>query len=472
MFTINSIWTSNVVNRRRHSRSFLLLSLFFFNLAILTSALAHPLGGVVQTTRLSCFDHFILVEYHTHIGPDVVLTLNPDLDRNGIFDSAEREQFLNFISKILLPNLTASIDNHPLGFEEMSRNLTLEDINDFKKGINTDFKLRIRLEAISDISDQILRFQDNNFKAGEMDQLNYSVVILGQIGPISLEDKGRRLVVNLPESPSAKRLPSKFKSSFKNLNKPKSGSSATRILRSFLDNKSMGPGLMALGLLTAFVLGAFHALSPGHGKAMVAAFLAGSKGTFLTVIQLGTIITFTHVFSVIILGIVSLFLSHYFLAQDLIPWLGTASGLLVFIAGYILLAKRALYHHDHHHIHDHDHDHPNMNTAFKFRDIITLGIAGGMVPCPSAMVILLFAIAVNQILFGLLLIISFSLGLASVLIFIGVCVIKTSGFLEKFDTVNSWIQRLPVFSAGIIMVLGIFICLNSLIEAGILRLDL
>ena len=434
----------------------------------MTSALAHPLGGVVQKTQISYCNHFILVEYQTHIGPDVVLTLNPDHDRNGIFDSIERDQFLDQIHKILVPNITASIEQKKFILEEMSRNLILEDMNDFKKGINTDFTLRILIEASPCNTEHILWFQDNNFKAGEMDQLNYSVNILGPIGPISLEDKGRRLVIKLPANPMAKSSSTLFKFKPQNLNIPKPEQSETRILTSFLDNKSIRPGMIVIGLLTAFVLGAFHALGPGHGKAMVAAFLAGSKGTLLTVVQLGTIITSTHVFSVIILGVISLFLSRYFLVQDFIPWIGVASGLLIFIAGYILLARKALFHHEH----NHSHDQPDINTALKFRDIATLGIAGGMIPCPSAMVILLFAVAVNQILFGLLLIISFSLGLVSVLIFIGICIIKASGFLEKFDTANSWIQRLPVFSAGIIMVLGLFISLNALIQAGILTINL
>jgi ABC-type nickel/cobalt efflux system permease component RcnA len=189
--------------------------------------------------------------------------------------------------------------------------------------------------------------------------------------------------------------------------------------------------------------------------------------------------------SVIILGIVALVLSHYTLSEDIYPWLGVASGALIFFTGYFLLARMALvpnnhnhHSHDAHHDHDHGHGHshdPHLQTSsdgsqnsHSLKEIISLGVAGGLVPCPSAIVILLFAVAVNRIATGLMLILSFSLGLAAVLILIGVLTVTASSRLERFGSGMGWIKRLPIFTAGIIMILGVAIGLNALHQAGIL----
>ena len=189
--------------------------------------------------------------------------------------------------------------------------------------------------------------------------------------------------------------------------------------------KDLSPQLILVALGVAFFLGAVHALSPGHGKAMVAAYLVGSRGTVKDAVVLGGIVTFTHVISVIILGVVALALQGYFVQEKLHGWIGFVSGVLIFIIGYWMLARRALEsshrrhhtHHDHSHSHDHDHGHshaPAPEGDVTLGSLFTLGIAGGMVPCPSALVVLLVSISVHKILFGLLLIISFSLGLAAI----------------------------------------------------------
>jgi ABC-type nickel/cobalt efflux system permease component RcnA len=243
-------------------------------------------------------------------------------------------------------------------------------------------------------------------------------------------------------------------------------------------------GLYLLGFLTAFVLGAFHALSPGHGKSMVAAYLMGSRGRIVDAVRLGLIVTLTHVLSVVALGLLALVLSRYTLSGNVFPWLGVASGVLIFATGYYLLARMAVAtdqdHHDHHHHghepHHHHHEHEPSDHQHEhghsLKEIISLGIAGGLVPCPSAIVILLFAVAVNRIVTGLIIILSFSLGLASVLILIGILTVTASQRLKRFRSGMNWVRRLPVFSAGIIMVLGVIIGINALLQAGILRLNL
>jgi ABC-type nickel/cobalt efflux system permease component RcnA len=255
--------------------------------------------------------------------------------------------------------------------------------------------------------------------------------------------------------------------------------SETDSLLAFLRDESGGVKFYLAGFFTALILGALHALSPGHGKAMVAAYLVGTRGRVIDAIELGAVVTVTHVASVIALGVMALVLSHFTLSKDIYPWLGVVSGVLIFLTGYFLLARMAVVSNtDNHHDHsDHGHgphpegggDGPKYIRSLK--DIISLGVAGGLVPCPSAIVILLFAVAVNRIGTGLMLILSFSMGLAAVLILIGVLTVTASSRLERFGPGVSWIKRLPIFTAGIIMVLGVAIGLNALYQAGILSLN-
>lgn len=462
------------------------LTLFVFS-AIVVSG--HPVGGVVQRTVVSDLTNAILIEYNTHFEPEAILTLHPDKDFNGVFDAVERKEFLERAHTLLFPNISCTLDTKKLDFQEIDRRLSLEDTGDFKNGVNTKFVWRVSLMQEGRAADGLLRIIDNNFKAGELNQLSYVVNVLDKNGPMALEAEGRELVLDLSSQyraipGSEVVLPASIQES------PESGLSTmsekksepeTDSLIAFLKNGSGGVKLYLVGFLTAFILGALHALSPGHGKAMVAAYLVGTRGRVVDAVRLGVVVTVTHVISVIVLGFVALVLSHYTLSQDFYPWLGVASGVLIFLTGYFLLARTALAstsHHDHEHSHDHSHNVEGMGhdegsqNSHSLKEIISLGVAGGLVPCPSAIVILLFAVAVNRIVTGLMLILSFSLGLAAVLILIGVLTVTASKRLERLGSNVGWIKRLPVFTAGIIMVLGVAIGLNSLYQAGILVLNI
>src|SRR4051812_19459962 len=161
-----------------------------------------------------------------------------------------------------------------------------------------------------------------------------------------------------------------------------------------------GKGVLLFLLLAAFGWGALHALSPGHGKAMVAAYLVGTRGTARHAVALGATVTVTHTIGVFALGVVTLALSQYVLPEQLYPWLTLVSGLLVVIVGLNVLrsrirAARAAQHHDHHHHHHHD--------DLTWRSLVGMGASAGLIPCPSALVVLLGAISQHQVALGLLL---------------------------------------------------------------------
>ena len=283
----------------------------------------------------------------------------------------------------------------------------------------------------------------------------------------------------------------------------------TDALSDMLRSEELSLGLIAGALALSLFLGAAHGLEPGHGKTIVAAYLVGSRGTVGNALFLGGVVTFTHTMSVILLGLVALFASQYVLPEQIFPYLGTASGLLIIGLGTWLLVnhlRRRGYghsheehhqghshsheeHHDHTHEEEHHHDHSHGEHHHGHHDhgheerhghsheipskvtlgsLLTLGISGGIVPCPGALVILLLAVALHRIAFGLVLLVAFSVGLAAVLIAIGVLIVKARPLVERFSGDGRWIQRLPIASAVVIIAVGFAITFKTLMHSGIM----
>jgi len=239
--------------------------------------------------------------------------------------------------------------------------------------------------------------------------------------------------------------------------------------------RELTPGIMLAGLLVAFVFGGFHALSPGHGKAMVAAYLVGSRGTARHAVTLGLVVTITHTLGVFALGLVTLFASRYVVPEKLYPILSAISGLAVFGVGVWLLISRLRgvpsgHHHEHSHDHSDDHRHghgPGQHThdvpdgPITLRSLLALGISGGIVPCPSALVVLLSAVALHRIAYGMVLIAAFSVGLASVLVAVGLMVVSTRHWFERFPVSEGLLKRLPVVSAAAITLIGALLVIRA-----------
>src|SRR5262245_6934574 len=280
-------------------------------------------------------------------------------------------------------------------------------------------------------------------------------------------------------------------------------------------------GIICLALAGAVGLGAFHALEPGHGKTVVAAYLVGTRGTARHALSLGLIVTATHTAGVYLLGIVTLYASRYVVPERLYPWLGVLSGLIIAGMGCVLFLRRYaggetmhthghthghghLHAHSHTHVHTYGHAHGHAHThnhshhhgqvpeqapgqahgvhhhhhrqpeeTVTFRELLALGITGGIVPCPAALVVLLSAVALQRIGFGLLLIIAFSVGLAAVLIAIGLLMVYARRFMSRFQGEGLLITRwLPLTSAATITVLGMAMVMQALVAAGVLHIRL
>lgn len=271
--------------------------------------------------------------------------------------------------------------------------------------------------------------------------------------------------------------------------------------------------LLALALFGAFLLGAYHAGSPGHGKTILATYLVGSRGTPGQAVLLGSVTTLTHVSGVFLLGLVTLVAARYVQPEKLYPSLGVLSGVMLLGVGLSLLRRRLArlrdreaqedhpgpdhghphpHHHDHNHEHPHGHDHPHGHPhghhhlppgELRPRDLVTLGITGGLLPCPSALIVMLAAISVGQVGLGLMLITAFSFGLASVLVAGGLVLVSARSFTARFLEQRAgrrmpavWrafngrtLQRLPIISAALVAAIGLVIVIQTVVSMVGLR---
>jgi len=216
-------------------------------------------------------------------------------------------------------------------------------------------------------------------------------------------------------------------------------------LTGLFEDAAAGHGVLVLLLLGALGWGALHALSPGHGKAMVAAYLVGTRGSARDAVVLGATVTVTHTIGVFALGLVTLALSQYILPEQLYPWLTLGSGLMVVLVGASVLRSRlrgAAHKHEHHHSHDH-------------RSLLGMGAAAGLLPCPSALVVLLAAISQHEVALGMLLIVAFSLGLAGTLTGLGVAVVHARRFVPPRIATSRVAALMPAASAVVVVALGL-----------------
>jgi ABC-type nickel/cobalt efflux system permease component RcnA len=322
---------------------------------------------------------------------------------------------------------------------------------------------------------------------------------------------------------------------------PMSGSSSrwSKQFHNLVGIKKLSPGALALALLIAFFLGALHALQPGHGKTLVAAYLVGQRGTPKHAALLGLTVTITHTFGVFLLGAVALYASRYILPQDLFPWMGFASGVLIVALGAAMLVSRlrerpghdhlqghshdhqhahaaagavapagthehvhgghshdhghdhghshdhqhAHAHNDHHgHAHDHDHNHDGLTHShgpfgahthavpdqISLRRLIALGISGGIVPCWDALIVLLGAISLHRLGFGLLLIVAFSAGLATTLTAAGLAVVWGQNRIGMSRFTPERVRVVSMISHAVIIVIGLVIAWQSLANGRVL----
>jgi nickel/cobalt transporter (NicO) family protein len=241
----------------------------------------------------------------------------------------------------------------------------------------------------------------------------------------------------------------------------------------FLDitQQTLTPSLMVAGVGLALLFGAGHALAPGHGKTMVAAYLVGSQGTARHAVILGLITTVTHMLGVYVLALLTFVASAYVLPETLHPILEAISGLTICAVGLNILYRSIMHtkdspdqHHCHvHHHHDAEHEHEHTSSqskAINLKSLLSLGIAGGLVPCPSALVLLLSAVSLHQAVYGMVLISAFSVGLAGIMVALGLVAVYARQWLEKIPSLSKMQRYLPIASSIAMIAAGVALSAN------------
>ncbi|MGI8855990.1 MAG: nickel/cobalt transporter [Thermomicrobiales bacterium] len=261
------------------------------------------------------------------------------------------------------------------------------------------------------------------------------------------------------------------------------------IMQRFVREGAGNPFYLLLGLLVAAALGALHALTPGHGKTLITAYLVGTEGRPRDAFALGGIITVTHTGSVVALGVATLLVARLWTPYRLLPWIECGTSAAIIIVGIWLAWTRfaavvslkrsrtrgrraaqsrpsraddAMHEHEDGTVHSHgfgSHRHMHPGSApHSLREIAVVGISGGILPCPDALAILLVAVAAGNIVAGLSIIFAFSAGLAAVLIGLGLLITGTRVVGRITDRASGRLAAtrwIPACSAVIMVAVGV-----------------
>jgi nickel/cobalt transporter (NicO) family protein len=304
-------------------------------------------------------------------------------------------------------------------------------------------------------------YHDNNYR----DRIGWKEIVVGETTPSSSREL-RAYPKNLLQSPldttsvAAKLRPTGGAEVVPPLSRGASLQAPDRVADAGFASQVGRSHLSALVILAsiaaALFWGAAHALSPGHGKTIITAYLVGQRGTPRHAALLGLIVTITHTIGVFALGLVTLALSQFVVPDRLYPWLNLVSGALVVGIGALVLRarlrQRHLHAHGHHHHHEHGHDSGTRPTA---RSLVAVGVSGGLLPCPSALVVLLAAISLHRVAFGLVLIVAFSAGLALTITGIGLVAVLARRTFRRLSFEGPLVRLLPAASALVILAAGL-----------------
>ena len=460
-----------------------------------------------------------------------------DADGNGVTTQAERDAYVARLAYEFANRLLVTADGAvvPLHATRWSSSLPVEQ-GGFSLRVDIDFQGapipvadgRVRSVTLENknfpgrvgwteiavgVQSPLTGFDTNAFSSSLTGGLTEALQRLPQNGPLAERSVRLSVVSGLPPAGSRLLGPRPGTPELVAQRSAREGSDAestwlarqTRALIALISTPRVAPGVLGIAFLLALALGAFHALSPGHGKTVVGAYLVGSRGTPWHAVFLGLTVTVTHTVGVFGLGLLTLFASRFIAPERLVPALSLVSGLLVLGMGLFLLVQRvssarlaagrsgsvraaalsagtlfvpvgdpaqavphryAPFAHAHGHaggqglVHSHGgvaHSHlpPGADgTSVSWGSLLALGISGGLVPCPSALVLLLAAVAMNKTAYGILLVVFFSLGLAATLTVVGLAFLYARRSLRGRWRESRWPSLLPVLSAASITLVG------------------
>lgn len=503
---------------------------FYILIAILilaASAAAHPLGNfsVNQYSRLEVGANEIKIRQVLDLAeiPTFQEQTAIDTDKDGAMSEAELKNYAERITPGILSNLLLTVNGKPLEIRAESREIKSETGAGNLPTLKVFWNLAADLPDINSVNQ--VKFENKNYA----ERLGWNEIVVNRASGINIFNStafGSGVTEELKSYPqetldaplrehaaefsfTTGAIPENAKLLQNRDGHATAAAQPKDRLAELLELKEITPAIAFFGLLLAFGLGAMHAMSPGHGKTVVGAYLVGSRGTLKHAAFLGATVTITHTLGVFALGLITLFASNYILPEKIMPFLSFVSGLLVFFIGVSLFKNRLFgalgwqtsgghHHHGHDHSHEHGHTHhhgehshdghthshgehhSHNHDAFththdghthshlppeeiSWRSLLGLGISGGLLPCPSALVLMLSAISLGRVGYGLVLTLVFSLGLAATLTAVGLIFLyigKAFGGSKLGE--NRFVKTVPVLSAFVIACLGAVICYQSL----------
>ncbi len=523
--------------------TFTLLVCFIF----VPAAFAHPLGNFT-------INHYAGLQVTPEaVAIDLVIDMAEipafqeitafDANGNGLADAPEAAGYHAKKCASLQPDLSLLLNNKPLGLTLTSSSV------EFPAGAGGLTTLRLTCGFSAAIAGQMtsLSFADNSYSErigwreivvtadgvnlnGDFSSTSVSKRLTSypqELLSNPLDQRQIKLGVGVPAAPQQDNSANAASAV------PSLAGSRSDAFTQLITLQNLTLPTILLALLISFVWGAMHAMTPGHGKTIVGAYLVGSRGTIKHAVYLGLTTTITHTLGVFTLGLLTLFAAQFIVPEKLFPWLSLLSGLFVVGIGINLMISRfksseaaswlgklkadltksrgitssvlqyehaevmghehkfvvgssqehfhshdLAHPHSHHHAHHHDHDHTHADHSHlppgaegepvTWRSLLALGISGGLLPCPSALVVLLGAIALNRIGFGLILVLAFSLGLAGALTAIGMLFIYAGRLFNRFPAQGRIIRFLPVLSALFVSAIGVGIAIKALKEIGVI----
>ncbi len=408
--------------------------------------MGHPLGNfsINQYSRLEIEKTEIKIRQVFDIAeiPTFQLSIIVDTDKSGTLSEEELNTYVENMTTEHLANLVLTVNNQPLEIRAETKKIFL------KEGAGNLPTLRIEWNLAGDIQNvnsiNQVRFENKNFA----ERIGWNEIVINRTNNINIFDStafGSGITDELKaypqESLNAPLAERKAQFSFSTNAVPENakllqnrdGHATAAVqkdrLAELIAVPEITPAIALFGLLLACGLGAMHAMSPGHGKTVVGAYLVGSRGTLKHAMFLGATVTITHTLGVFALGLITLFASNYILPEKLMPFLSFVSGLLVLYIGLTMFKSRlftalgwekAGHHHeeyspshnghqdelshqehqspDHRHEHNYDeftHTHDGQTHShlppeeISWKSLLALGISGGLLPCPSALVLML-----------------------------------------------------------------------------------
>lgn len=470
----------------RHLRRGLVILVPIVALLVLpSSALAHPLGNFTINTSsgIVVSPGTLRVDYVVDMAEIPTVQARPriDADGDGVASQAELATYASGEARDLRAGLDLRIGEEPVVLDVVSAHAL------FLPGQGGLDVLRLEVTFAAEAPDRgDLTYADSNFDG----RVGWHEVTATGIDGVSLEgsdvpttspsDRLRAYPEDLLSSPLDVRSASaSFAPGTGSMAAAEASGEGATAERATAERQAIAEGgfvdllgrngpLMLVALVLAFGFGALHALGPGHGKTLMAAYLVGAGGRARHAVAVGAAVATMHTASVLALGFAVFGATSVFAPERVYPWLGFASGLVAIALGAGALSSRlgdwseGRHREDHHH-HDHVASGHDRAPVLSRKGMLALAVAGGILPSPTALVVLLASVALHRIGYGLALIGAFSLGLAVALVGVGLLALRARDVVAR--RMSHTVSRLvPVLSASAIVVVGLVLAANGLTQ--------